>query len=106
MEDNPIFDQISNLIRKNRGELSKAITYATTLQKDLGIDGADAEEVLIEYFSMFGIDTSNFNFPDYFGEESFNLIEAVKTLFSSKKKKPITVGHSVNCAVKRKWTIP
>jgi acyl carrier protein len=106
MEDNQIFKNIVAVIQKNRGELSKIITPITTLQNDLGIDGIDAEEILNEYFALYNMDISDFYFSNYFGEENFNPITILKSLFSSKKKKPITAGHLVNCATKRKWIIP
>ncbi|GLU51195.1 DUF1493 family protein [Dyadobacter frigoris] len=106
MEDNQIFKNIVVIIRKNRGELNNIITPTTSLQKDLGIDGIDAEEILNEYFSLYNIDISEFHFLDYFGEENFNPIMVLRSLFSSKKKKPITVAHLVTCAIKRKWEIP
>jgi len=106
MEDNEIFEKIVIIIRRNRGELRKTITPDTRLQKDLGIDGVDAEEILNEYFVLYSMDISDFIFTDYFGEENFNLIGLLQTLFTAKKMKPITVGHLVTCAVKRKWIIP
>lgn len=72
MDRNLIFSQICDIIRRNRGLQKKSLINSTTLQRDLGVDGDDADEIMSEYFSTFDVDGSQFDFDDYFGTEVFN----------------------------------
>ena len=71
-----------------------------SISKDLGIFGDDAEEILNEYFKIFSIDITNFNFSDYFGEESFDLFAFFKRIVTNKKYKDLTIGNLVEIAKK------
>lgn len=106
MENNIIFNQVCAIIKKNRGELDKPLTGATQLQHDLGIDGSDAEEIMIEYFSSFDIDSTQFVFTDYFGEETFNPIAALKNIFKGIRRKQISINHLVKCVYSKTWVSP
>lgn len=101
-----IFNQVCAIIQRNRGELRKPLTNATTLQRDLGIDGVDAEEVMTEYFSTFNVEGSQFNFDDYFGGEGFNPYLTLMYFLGKLKSKEISVGHLVECAHKGQWVLP
>ena len=46
------------------------LTPSTRLLHDLGIDGDDAEEILLDFIERFHVDFSSFHFTDYFGSEA------------------------------------
>jgi hypothetical protein len=107
MENKILYHEIVEIIRKNRGKLDDGeLTPSTSLGDDLGVDGQDAEEILEEYFSRYDIDTTEFNFSHYFGNEGFNLVVLVKAIFGKLNLKPVTISHLVKCAEHRKWIIP
>ena len=58
-----------------------------TLENDLGITGDESEDFLIEFGKEFSVDVSKFPIGDYFRDEGDPL------LLSTKKVKPLTVGH-------------
>jgi acyl carrier protein len=64
-----IFVQIVKLIEKKMGRYKKEITRGTSLERDLGISGEDAWELLLEYKEEFGVDISKFDFNKYFSPE-------------------------------------
>ena len=47
----------------------KKITMMTSLRDDLGVDGEDAEELMLAYSKKFNVDLSNFKFDRYFCSE-------------------------------------
>lgn len=47
----------------------KKITMMTSLRDDLGIDGEDAEELMLAYSKKFNVNLSNFRFDRYFFNE-------------------------------------
>lgn len=106
MSNDLIFDQVCAIIQRNRGKLSKPLTSATTLLRDLGVDGSDAEEIMVEYFSAFDIESSQFIFDNYFGGEGFNPFLTLMYIFRKPKSKEISVGHLVECARNGQWMLP
>ncbi len=106
MEENDAsFNRLIALIRKHRGRLKREVTLSTTLGRDLGMDGDDAGEFMDEYFALFQIDASEFKFQNFFGEEGFTFSGLIN-LFKKDTLIPITVGHLLECAKKRKWEVP
>jgi len=105
MENSIIYNDIIEIILKNRGKIKKDISLLTTLRKDLGVDGIDGEEIMSQYFDKFNINSSLFIFTDYFGEEHFGFSQLYRLVFG-KKLKDITIQHLVKCVEEGKWTIP
>ncbi|WP_426291856.1 DUF1493 family protein [Dyadobacter endophyticus] len=106
MDNELIFNQVCDIILRNRGKLSKPLTGVTTLRKDLGIDGYDAEEIMVEYFTAFEIDSLQFQFEDYFGPEGSNPFVSIIYLFKKSTLTEISVGHLVDCVMNGKWSPP
>lgn len=103
MQDKEILDKIISIIQKNRGELSTVISLNSSLQRDLGIDGADAEDVINGFFDEFAIDATDFYFTDYFGEEAFDLLGFLKRKIRGKKYKNLTIEKLLESAKKGIW---
>jgi acyl carrier protein len=63
-----------NVIKWLRAELSipqrKKIDGKTKINLDLGVDGDDGLDLVIEFGKKFDVDVSNFPFSDYFGPEA------------------------------------
>jgi hypothetical protein len=64
----------TNVIKWLRAELSvprgKRIDGKTRINFDLGVDGDDGFDLIIEFGKKFDVDVSNFQFGDYFGPEA------------------------------------
>ena len=106
MEGNDaLLNRLIALIRKHRGRLKREVTLATTLGRNLCMDGDDAGGLMDEYFALFEIDASDFKFQDYFGEEGFNFSGLIN-IFKKDTLIPITVEHLLECAKKKKWEVP
>ncbi len=86
-----ILSKIIKLIEGKMGKYKKPITRETCLEKDLGITGDDAVELLLEYSKKFSVDVSNFMAADYFEGEGIqmDIINPIIRLITGKKKKEV-----------------
>jgi acyl carrier protein len=74
------------------------ISLNSRLFHDLGIDGEDAMDLIAAFSKSFGVDVSNFQYSEYFGDEGFCLLselaELVKMILNRRTtadKKELTV---------------
>lgn len=91
-----VFNQIVALIEEKMGKYSKGITSETCLDKDLGIIGDDAVELLLEYGEKFKVDLSRLNLKKYFVPEGDTILPMIIRFFTGKKDpkdSELTVGH-------------
>ncbi|MFW2476864.1 MAG: DUF1493 family protein [Sediminibacterium sp.] len=79
-------DALIDFIRKQIREFKMSIDKSTQIEKDLGVTGEEAEELIHEFSKSFNVDISNFMFSKYFNDEPH-------LLFNGMDKKPLTVGH-------------
>jgi acyl carrier protein len=93
-----IFNNIKELIIKERWEYDFELKPETSLQEDLKIYGDDASEILSKFCNQFSVSYDDFNFDDYFRPEP-----SWTDFFRSKKKyKQLTLGDLVNATKKGK----
>jgi hypothetical protein len=75
-----------------------------TLNRDIGVDGDDADEFMEEYFDHFGVDVGDYDWSRYFGEEGFNPLSVLIDLV---KRKPaprlLTLGMLELAATMGRW---
>lgn len=94
MEDKLLKDIIV-LIEAKMGRYNKPIERETCLEKDLGITGDDATELLFEYSQKFGVDVSNLNLRKYFTAEGDTILPAIIRFFTKRKdpkESELTIG--------------
>jgi len=98
---------IKRFIHEFTGVAEKRIVNNTSLQKDLGIEGDDADDFMQTYAQKFNVDLESFKFTDYFSVEGgFNPISYLFVrIFNPAhlKKQTITLADLVNAARKGKW---
>ena len=63
------FEEVRDFLCEQWRVRPQRLTPGTRLLHDLGIDGDDAEEILIDFAERFHVDLSAFPFSDYFGSE-------------------------------------
>ena len=84
-----VLEEVTSLIEKQMGRYKKPIVRETCLEKDLGISGDDAVELLLDYSKKFDVDVSKFDIRKYFTPEGDTLLGF---LSGKKGKKELTVG--------------
>lgn len=78
--------ELIDFVRKKIREFNMIIDECTQIEKDLGVTGDDAEELIQEFSKVFNVDLSNFLFSQYFNDEPH-------LFYNGKDKKPLTIGH-------------
>ncbi len=74
----------------------KEIDRNSTLGKDLGITGDDADEFLVAFAKEFKVDVGQFPIGDYFNDEGDVILPSIIRIITGKRKrerKILTVGH-------------
>jgi hypothetical protein len=84
------FERLSEFIIFQRGKYKKPFTEQTTLEKDLGITGDDADEFMDAFFTHFNINYSNFQISKYFYGEGFDLFNIAGFIRKLLGKKPLS----------------
>lgn len=65
--------RIYAFVAKLSGAAQDKLNSGTTLSSDLGIDGDDAQALMLAFSEEFGVDMSGFDITNHFGPEaSFN----------------------------------
>ncbi len=102
-----LFGRIRALLTEQMGGDEASITLDTRLGRDLGMDGADAEEFLTAYRQEFGVDMTDFPYDDYFGPEvGFEIFTYLYCLLfkrSALKQKQVTVSELMAAAEAKRW---
>lgn len=103
-----IAERVAELVAKCTGVSVSQLNLHTDLLGDLGVDGADAEELLEEFCAFFGVDAQAIEFDRHFGPEGgFN---PFALLFPSwwawhKKRIPVTIETLVRAAETECWPV-
>lgn len=104
MDENEIFQNLTNFIYAVRWKYKQPLTYKTRLYEDLKIDGDDAIDFFSEFQKTFGLELSKFVIEKHFNGEGFDPIgfSILLRLFSKQKKSniydkkiSINLGHLV-----------
>lgn len=103
----PLFQCVRDFVCESTGAAPEGVTEATSLQRDLGVEGDDAGEFIIAFAERFGVDLDRFDFEAHFDVEGG--FDPVRYLFLKafrpKKlhKAPVTVSDLVRAARARQW---
>jgi len=95
-EKEELHQKLKIFISRYAGISENEISESSILEKDLGIYGDDAVELLVSYGKEFNVDVSNFMAADYFNGEGDVIVPTLIRLFTGKakaQKKNLTVGH-------------
>ena len=87
--DDAIFITLKGFVAKQVGVNGIPLTRETIIDKDLGVVGDDAYELIIAFSKKFNVDVSNYMFADYFEPEGMNWLMP----HTIKNKMALTLGH-------------
>lgn len=102
-----IFHEMRDFIHEFCAVPKKKISEATTLARDLRMDGDDAGDFMVAYADRFKVDLTDFVFVKYFGVEA--AFEPFSYLYlrifrpEEFRKPEITVADLVSAAKAGKW---
>lgn len=97
----PLFSSIAKLVADKAGINVEEVTWDLSIERDIGLTGDDAIELLLDYSEKYNVDVSNFMAADYFdGEGSTGdfISYLLVWLFNgtvAEKKKHLTPRHLV-----------
>ncbi len=100
-------DDVVAFVAQNCGVATQAVSRDTRLQVDLGVDGADAAELMEEFANRFRVDLSEFEFDRHFSPEAgfnpivwlyYRLVKPQALRFES-----VSVHDLVDAARNGKW---
>jgi hypothetical protein len=98
-----IYDRVIEFVRLET-RAGAELSSETDIARDLGVDGDDAREFMIEFHRQFDVDLSKFEFDRHFGSEGFKLTAAIKSaLGRGERKVPVTIGLLCVAAETRQW---
>lgn len=86
-------ENLISFIKKERYE-DNEILPQNTLLTDLGIDGDDAVELLMNFQKNFNVSFESFNFNNYFYGEGFSFF-SFSTIFKTLLGKPREIKHEL-----------
>ena len=98
-DDRPAQDiesKVLSLIARLAGR--KAVTLETSVNRDLGIEGDDASDLIDWLHKQFGTSFVGLDMRDYFNDEGTESIRWFRS-----RKRPLTVGHIVSVVKKGAW---
>ena len=96
-------EQVRNCVARHSGLAIEKIAPESRLLHDLGIDGDDANFLLIDYSKAFSVDMSGFTFDQFFRSEP-HLFNFWKFFFGSKDHLlPLTVEDLYRSALQKKF---
>jgi acyl carrier protein len=95
---------VVEILQHHMGIAPGRIRSDTKINSDLGVDGDDAAELLTKIEKAFKIDTSDFEFPRYFGPESVSLLTIFSNLVRGRvlKFEPLSVKSLAEYVDKKK----
>lgn len=100
-----IFEEIKLLIEEKMGKYEKKIDRDTSLEKDLGISGDDAWELIMDFSRKFNVDISNFEFSKYFYPEGDSILPSIIRAIRGKpspKHRELLIGDLERSVIKGK----
>lgn len=89
MENESVFERIVSLIKKEAMIRKYDFTLETRIEKDLGVTGDDAAELIEAFAKEFQVDVSRFVFHDYFGPEGTDIFCQYP---DAQTRKKLTIG--------------
>jgi hypothetical protein len=99
-----IRSRVIDFVANVAGVLPSGLLPATELEQDLGITGADAQELMDQYATCFQVDMSAFDFHRHFeGESLFAGFFAKLRGNESMQFVPVTLDFLARAAQNRRW---
>jgi len=106
MEDN-VYLKVRDFVAGHLGERKDRLSEDSRLLQDLGVDGADAVELLEAFSEKFDVDMAHFPLSKHFGPEAgFNLFYHLYCLLFERPKwrpTPITLGELAEAVRRKRW---
>ncbi|MEX3140970.1 DUF1493 family protein [Serratia ureilytica] len=102
-------EQVIALVRKHYGTVitgrSPEITPDSDIDADIGMDWAEAEELMEEFFEKFSVDKGGFNIKTYYPDPPMGIL--LKNLFRREKNLPevplFTIDMLIESARAGRW---
>ncbi|MGC2780178.1 MAG: DUF1493 family protein, partial [Bradyrhizobium sp.] len=95
--------QILDFVRAETGTRMQ-ISDETDIAGDLGVDGAEAHELMLAFQRAFDVDLSGFEFDRHFGPEGLSLTGLVLTVLRLRRPRlPLTIAALVDAARQKRW---
>lgn len=88
-----LYDRIVFFLKRETMVRSVKFNYYTQIEKDLGVTGDDAVELIEAFAKEFQVDTANFNFHEYFGPEGTDIFCMYP---DAKSRKKLTIADLEN----------
>ncbi len=89
MKEEDLYDRIVSFIKKETMVRNVDINSYTQIEKDLGVTGDDAVELIEAFAKEFQVDVSHFMIHDYFGPEGIDIFGKFP---DSQSRKKLTVA--------------
>jgi acyl carrier protein len=77
--------EIADILERIHSDKASRIQPNTYINMDLGVDGDDAVDLLVEIQKTFRINCDDFQFDRYFGPESLGLLIQFRKIFRDEK---------------------
>ncbi|MDY0768592.1 MULTISPECIES: DUF1493 family protein [Serratia] len=94
-------EQVIALVRKHYGTVmtcrSPEITPDSDIDADIGMDWADAEGLMEDFFEKFSVDKGDFNIKTYYPDPPMGIL--LKNLFRREKNLPEVPQFTVNMLI-------
>jgi hypothetical protein len=112
MEESPLESDVIAFVSSETGTRMKRLSLATTLVKDLGMDGDDGVEFIIAFAERYGLDADRFPFVRHFHPEYLcgagSLLPGLWLWLTGNLPEvmPITLQDLVKAAARKEWSTP
>lgn len=94
-------EQVIALVRKHYGAVitgrSPEITPDSDIDTDIGMEWAEAEELMEEFFEKFSVDKGDFNIKTYYPDPPMGIL--LKNLFRREKNLPEVPLFTINMLI-------
>lgn len=102
-------EQVIALVRKHYGTVITGrlpeITPDSDIDADIGMEWAEAEELMEEFFEKFSVDKGDFNIKTYYPDPPMGIL--LKNMFRREKNLPevplFTIGMLIESARAGRW---
>jgi acyl carrier protein len=90
------FEKVVALITHHMGTYKFELTRETKLERDLGISGDDAWDLIVDYSKKFNVDITCFEMNKYFSPEGDSILPSIFRTIQGEKNphtKELTIGN-------------
>lgn len=100
-----VWDELVSFVASRTGfRKTASLSRRSTLNRDIGVDGDDADEFMGAYFDRFGVEGGDYDWSRYFGEEGFNPVSVLIDIVKRKPAlRPLTLGMLELAAMTGRW---